>query len=176
MNTIDRSAFIRELRTIIDRYVNDYRLFCGGCCYSAYLLAAALKKAGIKYKTVIWQYQDILDVTDFNQAINGKGVSHVAIEVGMGRKRIVIGDDSGIREFFMNHEYLYNVRKYDGIEPDEILAGYRNNNWNVMYDTRYNTPLRRDIQKVTSKYVGKLDVKISYKRSALADFFRFFFI
>ena len=100
MNTIKKLALVNELCKRINEYVYNYDLFAGGCCYAAYVLAKNLKELGIEYKTVIYQYDDILNETNFNNAINGNGVSHVAIEVRIGFRRYTIGDCSGILNFF----------------------------------------------------------------------------
>ena len=153
MNTIKKLELVNELCKRIDEYVYNYDLFAGGCCYAAYVLAKNLKQLGIKYKTVLYQYDDILNETNFNNAINGKGVSHVAIEVEIGIMRYIIGDCSGILNFFNWYGYKFKIRKYTGISPEEIIEGYRNNIWNDKYDRHHNGPLMRDINKICNKYV-----------------------
>ena len=101
MNTIKKLELVNELCKKINEYVYKYDLFAGGCCYAAYVLAKNLKQLGIKYKTVLYQYDDILNETNFNNAINGRGVSHVAIEVEIGIMRYTIGDCSGL--LYGNH-------------------------------------------------------------------------
>ena len=152
MNTIKKLALVNELCKKINEYVYKYDLFAGGCCYAAYVLAKNLKQLGIEYKTVLYQYDDILNETNFNNAINGKGVSHVAIEVEIGIKRYTIGDCSGILRFFNYSGYRFKIKKYTGISPEEIIEGYRNNKWNDKYNTRHNGPLMRDINKICNKY------------------------
>jgi hypothetical protein len=107
---------------------------------------------GINYRTVIFQYNDILNETDFNNAINGCGVSHVAIEVVWKFRKIYIGDCSGIYRYFKSTGEKFKIMKYKDISPEEILNGYRNNEWNSLYDTHCNGPLARDIKKVYLKY------------------------
>ena len=153
MNTIKKLALVNELCERINKYVYGHNLFAGGCCYAAYVLAKNLKQLGIKYKTIIYQYDDILNETNFNNAINGNGVSHVAIEVRIGSKRYTIGDCSGILRFFTKYGYDFKIQKYTGINPEEILKGYRNNEWNYIYDRHHNGPLMRDINKICNKYV-----------------------
>ena len=153
MNTIKKLALVNELCEKINKYVYGHNLFEGGCCYAAYVLAKNLKQLGIKYKTIIYQYDDILNETNFNNAINGDGVSHVSIEVRIGSKRYTIGDCSGILRFFTRYEYDFKIQKYTGISPEEILKGYRNNEWNYIYNRHHNGPLMRDINKICNKYV-----------------------
>ena len=152
MNTKTKNQIIEELNRVINNYVYNSRLFAGGCCYSAYLLAKYLKQMGISYKTVIFQYDDILNETNFNNAINGRGVSHVAIEVTYKFHKVYIGACDGIYCYFKQTGEKFKVRKYSGISPEEILEGYRNNEWNWSYDTHCNGPLSRDIKKVYLKF------------------------
>lgn len=153
MKTTERCRFIDDLTKVINHYVQEHYLFAGGCCYSAYILARALRMFGIKYKTVLFQYDDILNETDFNNAINGEGVSHVAIEVRYGMKRYIIGDCSGIYRYFKCTGEKFKIMKYADIAPEEILDGYRHNEWNCMYDVHNNSILSRDINKVIAKYL-----------------------
>ena len=155
MNTETRYQFIGELTAKINEYVEEDDLFAGGCCYAAYLLAKALQTAGIKYLTTIFQYNEILNATNFNDAINGRGVSHVAIEVRMGNKPTPIGSCAGIYQFFRDTEFDYNVRKYQNVTPGELLSGYINGNWNKLYNTNMNKHLAREIAEITMKYTGK---------------------
>lgn len=164
MNTIDRTNFIYELTAKIDEYVEEDDLFAGGCCYAAYLLAKALKTAGIKYTTTVFQYHDILNVKNFNDAIVGQGVSHVAIEVKMGMKTHTIGDCEGIYEYFSSTGYEYNIFRYKDVSPLEILMGYVNKkSWNTCYDTRMNKHLAREIMEITKKFTGK-EVRMTVPR------------
>ena len=152
MDTIKKLILVNELCDKINEYVYKNNLFAGGCCYAAYVLAKNLKQLGIKYKTVIFQYLDILNETNFNSAINGVGVSHVAIEVRIGYKNYIIGDCSGILKFFDWSGYKFKIKKYTDICPEEIIEGYRNNEWNWTYNRHYNGMLMRDINKICNKY------------------------
>ena len=134
MNTIKKLELVNELCKKINEYVYKYDLFAGGCCYAAYVLAKNLKQLGIKYKTGLDQYDDILNETNCNNAINGEGVSHVAIEVEIGIMRYTRGDCSGIRNFVNWYGYKFKSQKYTGISPEEIIEGYRNNECNDTYD------------------------------------------
>ena len=154
MNTETRYQFIGELTAKINEYVEEDDLFAGGCCYAAYLLAKALQTAGIKYLTTIFQYNEILNATNFNDAINGRGVSHVAIEVRYGLKKYIIGDCTNIYTYFKFTGEKFKVMKYTDITPEEILDGYRNNEWNWTYDVHNNSILSRDINRVVAKYLS----------------------
>ena len=163
MNNIKKLTLVTELCKKINEYVYNYDLFAGGCCYAAYVLAKNLKQLGIEYKTIIYQYDDILNETNFNNAINGEGVSHVAIEVRIGFRRYTIGDCSSILRFFDWSGYKFKIKKYTGISPEEIIEGYRNNVWNNKYNTHHNGPLMRDINKICNKYVWN-PTKANYDR------------
>ena len=155
MNTRNRHQFIAELTTKINEYVYHDDLFAGGCCYAAYVLATALKAAGIKYKTVMFQYKDILRVNNFNDAINGRGISHVGIEVRIGNRPYIIGDCSGIYQYFDCSGENFKIRKYRGVKPKELLDGYKNNTWNNCYCTNMNKFLALEIAHITKTYTGK---------------------
>ena len=160
MNNKMRQSFIEELNKKVNEYADKHNLFNGGCCYSAYVLASVLKKAGIKYRTVIFQYGDILHETNFNNAINGKCVSHVAIEVKYKGHMEIIGRCTGIYSYFAHTGEQFKIRKYNGISPELLLEGYQNNNWNTMYNTKYNRPFTKAIQKIANKYAegGKVNL------------------
>lgn len=151
-----KESLIRELNKKINEYNAKYNLFCGGCCFAAYTLANALTNLGIKYRTIIYQSLDIINTKNFNAAINGNGVSHVAIEVSYKGKNLVIGDCSGIIRYFEFTGYPYKVRRYRNVTPDEILSGYINNNWNILYDKKKNVPLKKVIDQIAEKYESSL--------------------
>lgn len=154
MKTTDK--LIKMIDDKINQYVHNKSLFSGGCCYSAYVIARSLKMAGIKYRTVVWQSEDILKVRSFNKAVNGCGCAHVGIEVKYQGKWQVIGDFSGISTYFMVTGEKVNIRTYSRVEPETILEGYNNNVWNFIYDTRNNGPLSRDINKIVLKYFEEI--------------------
>ena len=153
MKTKVINSIIEEMNSTINHYVYNHDLFAGGCCFSAYALAKSFNELGIKYKVVIFQYEDILNEKVFTNAINGSGVSHVAIEVTYKYRKVMIGDCSEIYRYFRLTGQKYKVRKYANIEPKEILDGYRNNEWNWCYNRTYNGPLMRDINYIAKKYV-----------------------
>lgn len=150
MKPTDR--LIEMINDKINQYVYRNRLFSGGCCYSAYIIARSLKMAGIKYRTVVWQSDEILKVRSFNKAVNGDGCAHVGIKVKYKGKWQIIGDYSRINTYFMITGEKFNIRTYSRVEPETILEGYRNNEWNCTYDTHNNGPLSRDINKIVLKY------------------------
>lgn len=153
MKTKVINTIIEEMNSTINHYVYNNDLFAGGCCFSAYALAKSLKELGIKYKVAIFQSEDILNEKVFTNAINGDGVSHVAIEVTYKHRKVMIGDCSNIYRYFSITGQEYKVRKYAHIEPKEILDGYRNNEWNWCYNRACNGPLMRDINHIAKKYV-----------------------
>ena len=177
MNTFDRTNFINSLNNIINKYVSDHDLFNGGCCYSAYALAKVLAKAGINYRVKMFQYRDVLRTNQFSTAINGSGVAHVAIAVRIGRTWKTIGSCDGIYNHFNCTGETYKVWSYDNITPEQLLAGYEENEWNYMYDTEYNRSLVKDINRIAGKYSAKTKIKVVVKkRDFLSDFLNFFFV
>jgi hypothetical protein len=153
MKTKVVNTIIEEMNSTINHYVYNNDLFAGGCCFSAYALAKNLQKLGIKYRVAIFQYNEIINEKVFNNAINGDGVSHVAIEVVYKHRKVMIGDCSGIYRYFSVTGQKYKIRKYTGIKPEEILDGYHNNDWNWCYNRANNGPLMRDINRIAQKYV-----------------------
>lgn len=147
-----RNSIIEELNKKINEYVDEKCLFSGGCCFSAYVLAEYLQKCGIKYKIAIFQYMDILNERNFTNAINGNGVSHVAVEVVYKHKRMFIGKCDGIYNYFKMSGEKYKLHRYRGIEPIDLLSAYMGNMWNCTYDTDYNVPLINDIRAIIKKY------------------------
>ena len=147
-----RNSIIEDLNRVINQYVYNNHLFAGGCCYSAYVLAKNLERLGIKYRTVLFQYAEILNETNFNSAIRGEGVSHVAIEVTYRRKKFIIGDCGRIYTYFKMTGEPFKIMKYADIKSADLLKGYRENEWNFMYNTKNNGPLMRDITRVATKY------------------------
>ena len=152
MREKNTDAIVYEMIQIIEKYDFLYDLFAGGCCYAAYLVAKACRRLGIKYTTVMYQYQNILDETDFTKAINGKGVAHVGIGVELHGIPQLIGSADGVRQYFYITRQDYTIHRYDGITPEELLSGYRNNAWNTCYNRRYNAPLTREFNRLVSKY------------------------
>jgi len=153
MKSKDVNLLIEELNSKINHYVYEHDLFAGGCCFSAYALAKNLQRLGIKYRVVIFQYKEILNERVFTNAINGSGVSHVGIEVTYKRRKVVIGDCSRIYDYFFFTDEKYRVRKYSGITPEEILDGYKHNEWNWCYDRTNNGPLMRDINRIVDRFM-----------------------
>lgn len=154
MNKAKKIKFINELNGIINEYVVNYNLFSGGCCYAAFIIASCLDILNIKYKTVIFQYHNILNVRNFNKAINGNGVAHVAIEVKVNGTKTFIGDCDGIYKYFNITQQEYKVRHYSRVNPHMLLEGYMNNAWNWVYNTENNTNLAQDVSKILDKYIG----------------------
>lgn len=155
MSNEKKVEVITEINNVINKYVDNYKLFCGGCCFAAYLIARYLNKLGISYTTAIFQYSDILNVINFNKAINGNGVAHVAIEVDVNGEKMFIGDCSGIYRYFQSTCEDYHIRRYHRVKPMEILKWYRNNCWNYVYNTAYNSHLSREMKKIYLKYLLK---------------------
>ena len=90
------------------------------------------------------------------KAVNGWGCAHVGIKVKYQGKWQVIGDYSGIDRYFKVTGEKVNIRTYSRVEPETILEGYRNNEWNCLYDTHNNGPLSRDISKIVLKYFEEI--------------------
>lgn len=152
MNKAKKIEFVNELNNLINTYVDEYHLFSGGCCFAAAVIAYCFELVGIKYKTAIFQYYDILNVRNFNKAINGNGIAHVAIEVNINRTKTFIGKCDGIYRYFEKSGEDYKIRHYRGVSSRMILDGYEHNAWNDRYQKKYNNNLVKDVNHILSKY------------------------
>lgn len=148
MDSKTRKSFIKELNNKINEYVEKKNLFCGGCCYAAYLLADVLEKVGIKYRVVLFESGNTL-TKDFNKSINngGFGVNHVAIQVRFGLFSFIIGDTSDYKGYRGRE-----IHRYDNVTPHMLLEAYQGNTWNDFYETSNNSRLRKDISRIYAKY------------------------
>ena len=152
MNKAKKIEFINELNSLINIYVDEYHLFCGGCCFAAALIAYCFELVGIKYKTAIFQYMDVLNIRGFTKVINGNGIAHVAIEVEINRTKMFIGKCDGIYRYFQNSGEDYKIRHYRHVTARMILDGYEHNCWNNKHKKKHNEDLVNDVNKILSKY------------------------
>lgn len=150
MDTNTKNA-IFEINKTINEYVHTKRLFCGGCCYSAYLIANALKRLGVEYKVVLFLSGQGADEREFVKAVNGD-CDHVAIKVRVGRKNLIIGDYSGIARFYDLIGCVPELREYDDISPRMLKDAYYGKSWNCSYDTTNNRPLSAIINGIVDRY------------------------
>lgn len=140
-------SFVKELNDKVNEYVFEKKLFWGGCCYAAYLLAEAFVKAGIQYKVVLFETHMTL-TKDFNKSINnGFGVDHIAIQVKPGKKNFIIGDLTDFLDYRGR-----DIRRYKDVTPEMLLDAYENNIWNDVYNTDYNPQLKKEIFGICAKY------------------------
>lgn len=153
MKAETRKIIIWSLAEKINEYVREKALFSGGCCYSAYVLSDIFTKLGIKYRTVLFQEYENADEHDFDNAINSGLCSHVAIEVVVGTKRVIIGDYSAITKYYERFHVRHTIRKYKDITPEMLFEAYAWNDWNDTYDTDNNQYLRQDLYDIVNKFV-----------------------
>ena len=155
MKLTDKYNVIREMADVINRYVVEKDLFSGGCCFSAYILAEYLKKLGINYKVVLFQYGESLNKRRFSTAMRAGWVGHVAIEVRYKNRKVLIGNCDGINFFFIINNFRFRCRTYSNISPLRLLREYESGDWNLCYDTVNNFSLLNDIKSVANKYIEK---------------------
>ena len=155
MNNKDTKSAIQGIANVINNYVEHSYLFSGGCCYSAYVIAKHLEMLGIKYRTVLFQYADVLKVRSFKKAFADPDshIAHVAIQVKYEGRWLFFGSCDGIIRYFTVNDYEYKVRVYRGITSEQLKKAYYGREWNWMYDRSNNGPLMRDIKRVAEKYV-----------------------
>ena len=148
-----RKNLVLSLTEKVDEYVRTKNLFSGGCCWCAYVLADIFTKLGIKYRAVLFQEFENADEHDFSNAINSGLCNHVAIEVNVGKKRVIIGDYSGITRYYKFFSIKHAIRRYRDITPKMLFDAYAWNDWNDVYDTDNNRPLKMDLYEVVNKFV-----------------------
>ena len=155
MKLADKYNVIKEMAEVIDRYVEEKNLFSGGCCFSAYILAEYLKKLGIDYKVVLFQYGKALHKRRFSTAMRTGWIGHVAIEVRYKNRKVLIGNCDGINFYFIINNFRFRCRTYSHISPERLLREYEDGDWNTCYDTVNNLFLLDDIKNVANKYIEK---------------------
>ena len=157
MKPEDIRCFLWELDQKINQYQNEFDLFNGGCCFAAYVLAKYLWLMNIKYKVVIFQHEDVIRKKWFKYAINGWGLVHVGIEVEVDGNKTMLGDCTGVYNYFSDKKCKCIVNEYNNIHPMSLIQAYRNNSntWNPKYDTVHNIPLLKEIEAITDKYIEK---------------------
>ena len=144
---------IWELNNKVNEFVRDKNLFCGGCCFSAYVLSNVLTKIGIKYEVLIFQSSRIREKLTFNDAVNDDGCDHVAIEVRLGAKRVIIGRFDDLNNYYRMFHIKPKIRRYKDITPCMLRNAYYSNTWNHLYNTNNNRPLSISLNKIARKYI-----------------------
>lgn len=156
MNAEKRKALIYELNAKVNEFVKEKNLFSGGCCFSAFVLAEIFQKFGIKYRTVLFQEYALANVRDFDIAINDdEDCEHVAIEVLVGGKYLIIGDYSKLSKYFEDYGVKHALCRYRGITPQMLKRAYYTNDWNPTYNTANNLPFFNEMNEIADKYMDK---------------------
>lgn len=155
MKKEDKYKAIKEMADVINRYVDEKDLFSGGCCFSAYILAEYLKKLGINYKVVLYQYGIAINKKRFSTAMKTGWVGHVAIEVKYKNEKVLIGNCDRINTFFILNDLRFKCRTYSHISPEMLLNEYESGVWNPYYDTVNNPFLLNDIRNIATKYIKR---------------------
>lgn len=144
---------IWELDNKVNEFVRERRLFCGGCCFSAYVLSNIFTKMGIKYEVLIFQSSRIKEKPTFNDAVNDDRCDHVAIEVRLGAKRVIIGKFDDLNNYYRMLHIKPKIRRYKDITPGMLRNAYYSNIWNRVYNTANNRPLSISLNKIARKYI-----------------------
>ena len=155
MKTKDINNLIEELENKINYYRDYKRLFYGGCCYSAYLLAKGFEKLGIKYTILMYQNGYNWNTNKFNRICTGDGCGHVAICVVHKHKKMIIGMDENYENRLirsLDWEGRWMTREYKKANSKDLLYIYRNNDWNERWNTRFNCVLARELKSIFNKY------------------------
>lgn len=154
MTNTDKNRLISDLEKVIDKYADSKRLFCGGCCFAAAVLADILSKKGIRYEVVIFQMDDAYDMKSIRTVCNSEGCAHIAILVTYKGRKHIIGDCERIYMSLSVLAERWRKRTYRNISPDEIMDAYMNNTWNPRYDKRNNPRLTRSLRNISEKYAN----------------------
>lgn len=151
MTTKERQEYILKLDKVVRRWRYKSDLFCGGCCFSAAVIASLLEKKGIGYKVICWEsnwLNDGTDVKSLKDIIMDYGCGHIAIQVILNKKNYIIGGD-----FY--HERITKVRTFSKIKSGELSEydslGANNGRWNHRYNRSLNNRFINVLNNAVSK-------------------------
>lgn len=156
MDTKTINNLIKELDDKITYYAENENLFCGGCCFSAYLLAKGLEKLGIKYSVIMYQNGDNWNTNKFDKVCAGNGCGHVAICTVYKHKKMILGFNEyidNLLEMGLNMTGVWMKREYRTIKSVNLYRTYYTNMWNWRWDIRKNTKLKKEINAIFEKYM-----------------------
>ena len=157
MTTSEINSLINELNRKISWYADNRKLFAGGCCYAAYLLARGFEKLGVKYTTIIYQDGPNWNTNKFRKVCyGGDGCGHVAIRVVYKHKKFEIGSRTSAVDRMtavMSHYGKWMAREYRKVTSDDLKDMYWSNDWNETWDTDRNGVLAMEIGKIFAKYM-----------------------
>lgn len=141
-----------ELENLVDRYVMEKDLFCGGCCYAAAQIARGLDHKGIKYSVVVFQGNDAVNCRSLKSVCRMDGCAHVAIMVNYKHKLMCIGDTTRVVRCLNWNRMMWGeewrARRYTKVNWRQLEACYYGNEWNDRYDTRNNARFFAEISRI----------------------------
>lgn len=140
----------------IDSVINDYadnkKLFCGGCCYAAYVIARQLSSNNIPYKVAVYQTGYATRCRTLKGVCKNEGCAHIAIVVNdNGVDRIIGRTDKivkALNDILRSYGENWKIKFYENISWRELEEAYYNNEWNWAYDTSNNAKLFADIKSI----------------------------
>jgi hypothetical protein len=147
MTQKEKRDYILNLDKVVKRWRANSYLFAGGCCFSAGQIAKLLEKKNIKYSVVCWQCENPR-VSSLKEIIVTNCCCHIAIQVTIGREKIIIGGNYGA---FM----VTNKRVYTNVKSKQIiwfdLLGLQNDAWNPKYNRNLNSRFTKVLSNAVSK-------------------------
>ena len=120
---MNKKELFKNLNKLCRDLDNKYNINCGGCCFVAAVIAEQLENCNIPF-TVI-KYDEC--------------GCHYAIKVN---DRIINRSDYRSWEIVIN----------DYITSEELFFTYNNNNWNTIYNKRWNLIVKTQIKSLFKKY------------------------
>ena len=151
MTTKERQEYILKLDKVVRRWRYKSDLYCGGCCFSASVIASLLEKKGIGYKVICWEsnwQSDSTNVKSLKDIIMDYSCGHIAIQVILNKKKYIIGGD-----FY--HERITKVRTFSKIKSGELSEydslGANNGVWNHYYNRKLNNRFINVLNNAVSK-------------------------
>ena len=147
MTQKERRDYILNLDKVVRRWKTKYKLFSGGCCFSAGQIAKLLEAKGIRYQVICWQAGNPA-VRSLKQIIIDNSCCHVAIQVSLDGQQFIIGGN-----FFS--VWASNIRTYTSMRSKEIIEcdiiGLECDNWNWTYNRKRNGRFTSILTKAVSK-------------------------
>lgn len=147
MTQKDKKEFLLNLDKLVTEWRKNANLFCGGCCFSAGQIAKILEDKGIRYQVICWQSGYSL-ITSLKNIVKNNHCDHVAIQVSVDGKNLIIGGDFH-SQYTKSKKTYYFTRSNSIIESD--IIGAKLNLWNHIYDRRLNNKFINELNTLVSR-------------------------
>ena len=139
-------ALASRLNSLCDKLNEQFSINWGGCCYTAYCIAALLEQDGFNYSLVI--FDEEYELTNVNGLNDLPAVDHCAI---------VLENDEGVK-LNINcslSDYVCHYTRLK-INSEDLLDYYIRTRWNSSYDKTNNLLVRSIIEEVYYEFTKSL--------------------